>query len=163
MSKRYTMKDLLAEHPVFDHVVPAVAVVITLIVRGQVSPPNFELFLVGVATVSALVLSAATFVCALIYQSDASARVVGLRLRYAAELRRNWVSIFALTFVTSVAPLCAVLAVGTWVAPLVGVWAVAMLTVKASRTVYWLHYMLFTQHVDDARPQLVRSADRYSA
>lgn len=163
MADNYTWKDVVAEHPGFDHVVPAVAVLATLAMRNQVAPPNFEAFLVGLATISALVLTAATFVCTLIYQSGATERIREVRLRFAEALRRNWLSIFVLVFATSVAPLVALLLVGTWVAPLIGAWAFAMLTMKALRTVYWLHYVLLTQHVDDARPRAVIGPERISA
>lgn len=163
MAENYTWKDAVAEHPAIDHVVPTLAVLATLAAREAVTPPNFDAFLVGVATVSALVLTAATFVCTLIYQSEATDRMKDVRLRFAPVLRRNWMSIFILVFATSVAPLVALLLVGTWVAPLVGAWALTMLTMKALRTVYWLHYVLLTQHVDDARPRAVVPAERMSA
>lgn len=164
MADNYRVKDFLAEHPGVDHVVPVLAISGLLSFRNHVSVENFDVFLVGAATVSALVLTAATFVCTLIYQSNASERIVELRMEFATALRRNWVTIFAILITTSVAPLCAVLLIGSWLAPVVGVWSIAMLTVTAARTVYWLDAMLFTQYIDDVRPRTsLHVPDRLSA
>jgi len=164
MANNYRVKDFLAEHPGVDHVVPALAIGGLLLFRDRVSVDRFDVFLVGAATVSALVLTAATFVCTLIYQSNATERIIELRMEFATALRRNWVTIFTILIATSVAPLCAVLVIGSWLAPVVGVWSLVMLSVTAIRTVYWLDAMLFVQHVDDVRPRkTLHVPDRISA
>ncbi len=151
--KRYTVKDLVAEHPVVDHLPPLVACLIWFSFLRGLNPPHVVEFLIGLATVAALVLTAATFVCAQVYQNS-TPRVVDIRTTFADAIRRNWTSIFVLTFVAAVAPLAALLLIGSgpW-APLLGIWSGTMLAVKAQRTHYWLRTILFMQSVEDRVPQ----------
>ncbi|EFQ82743.1 hypothetical protein HMPREF0063_11952 [Aeromicrobium marinum DSM 15272] len=151
-TREYGLRDLVVEHPGLDHLPAILAVGTWALLMRDLEVSNVPEFLVGLATVSALVLAAAAFVCTLTYQSSAQ-RVVDLRIAFGVQIQRNWVSIFAITFVAAVAPLVALLLVGTGpVGPAIAVWASAMLVMKAGRTLYWLRAMVFTQYLDDVRP-----------
>lgn len=153
---RYTLRDLVVEHPIVDQAPAVVAGAGWYFLFRDWDPENVSEFLVGLATVSALVLTAATFVCTLTYQST-TPRVVAIRTAYGPQIRRNWTSIFLLSFLASVAPLAAILFLGSGpVTPLLAIWAAAMLMTKSARTLYWLKTMLFMQYIEDQAPAELR-------
>jgi len=107
-------------------------------------------FNMAATTIAALVMAAATFACALTYQSD-STLLIQVRLRHAETLRRNWRSILTGSFLASVLP-----AIGLLASPSVGFAAGLYGLVLAAccfwRALFWLTYTLFGQAADDLRP-----------
>jgi uncharacterized membrane protein len=147
--------DALTAHPVFDQLIPVVATAAWLRFGGSLIPaePGTRVsFYVGVATVSALVLAAATFVCTMTYQST-SALMSDVRRHFGRQLTRNWTSIIVAALVTSVVPILMILLDGkaTTAAMAVSIYCVALLTVRFGRSVYWLSFTLF---MDNAQMQV---------
>lgn len=153
---RYTLRDLVVEHPAVDHLPPLAAVTAWFFLLRPVEPSHVPEFLVGLATLAGLLLAAATFVCALTYQS-ASGRVARIRTAYGPQIRRNWTSIFLYSFLAAIAPLVGLLFIGSGpLTPALAIWAGVTLAAKAARTHYWLKTMLFMQYVEDQRPEDIR-------
>lgn len=155
-SERYTVRDILVEHPLIDAIVAFVIAVCVAIATQNWTPPNLSEFLVGLAAVSAGVLTAATFVCTLTYQSN-SLRVVKIRAYYADQIRKNWTSIFSMVFAAAVLPLVGLLFVeGAHWTGAIAAWSLSMLVFKAMRTLFWLNTMLFMQQVEDLDPAITK-------
>jgi hypothetical protein len=104
----------------------------------------------GVVVLSGLVLTSATFVCALTYQS-ANILMTGMRQRYSRELKRNWVAIIMGAFWTAVLPLFALALDGAAHATALAISAsaLALLCMRAARCAMWLSISLFMQEATE--------------
>ncbi|RZS62219.1 hypothetical protein EV386_2540 [Xylanimonas ulmi] len=157
MRSRRRVANLLAAHPSPDHLLPSGIMVAWWFGTGQYVPVNPDArlaFFAGVAVVSGLVLAAATFVCALTYQS-ANILMAGVRRRYSRELKRNWSSIIVSAFLTAVGPIGAMLVDD--VRPAIGIgvalYCIGLLVARAVRSVWWLNYTLFMQDIAESTPE----------
>jgi len=153
------IQDFLASHPAVDHVAALGAVLAWSAIFGATDVPEDARvqFLIGVATVSGLVLAAATFVAALTYQS-ANILMSRVRERYSTLLKRNWTSIIVSTMATAAAPVVAILFSKdhNFAALAVGIYSLALLATRFGRSVFWLRYTLFMQDTVDAAPGTYR-------
>lgn len=116
------------------------------------TPPTGTLLVFNMAatTIAALVMAAATFACALAYQSD-STLLIQARLRHAETLRRNWRAIIAGSFLASVLPAIGLLTPAT-LGFAAGVYGLGLAACCFWRALFWLSYTLFGQAADDLRP-----------
>jgi len=149
--------DELIAHPIYDQIVPlAVAIAWYFQLHGSAPADGASriAFYVGVATLAALVLTAATFVCALTYQSTAGP-LVTVRERFGGTLRRNWISVIISTLFVAALVLVAVLVDSTSsrVAMSSAVYGLVLVVLRGFRSVYWLQFSLFMQHVSDNRTE----------
>lgn len=96
------------------------------------------------ATFCAFVLTAATFVCTMTYQSTNVLMNAALT-RYRPELRRNWISILTSTLLSaavSLGLLAIDLATPFWSLVIAG-YVLSLTLLKGVRALYWLNYSLF--------------------
>jgi hypothetical protein len=161
MARRSLLKvaDVLAAHPIVDQTVPLGVTVAYLVWLDSFTPIGLETrvsFYVGVSTLAALAVAAATFVCTLTYQS-ASDHMTAVRKHYGGELRRNWTSIILSTLVAATLPLLSILADSRsiYVAVAMTVYALALVVVRFCRSVYWLRLTLFMEIVSNATPEKI--------
>lgn len=150
--------DQWAAHPLMDYIAPVVAVVAWWRLGSGYVPADIEMRIAihaGVAVLSGLVLTAATFICALTYQS-ANILLEGVRRRYASELRRNWFSVIMGAFWMAVVPLVAlgVDQVSSFWALAMSIGALALLAARAMRSAMWLQLTLFAQEATDREPEV---------
>lgn len=146
----------ILEHPRLDYALPLVLILAGAIFHNVPTPTdNDRLYLVaGVSTVAGLVMTAATFVCTLTYQSS-NVLMNHVRLAYATTLRRNWVSIIVRSFVAAIAPVCTLaFAFPSWVAVAASLVSLVLICQAFARAVFWMVYTLFMQDASSARPQI---------
>lgn len=166
MGRDHGVRDLVAAHPAFDWVFPVGAAAGWVAMPDAFVPAAADTrvqFYVAAATVAALVLAAATFVCALVYQAG-SEYAVRVRTRFASELRRNWTSIITSSLLAALLPLVAIAVDehNTVVASALTVFSLGVVVVRFARTTWWLRFVLLVQRESDSRPApyVVRSDDR---
>lgn len=147
-------KEALLRRPGIDQF-PAVAAALTVWLTSfgaSMDLTTRTTLVVGVATIAGLVMAAATFICALTYQS-ANILMTAVRDRFATELRRNWRSIIGGAFLGAVLPVLALPIAGH---PQLGViacaYSVTLVSLKFLRASFWLRYTLFMQQASDLRP-----------
>ena len=162
--KRQAAADFLAAHPLVDQLAPVLVLAVWIIALRGFAPagesPRLYVY-AGVSTLAALVLTAATFVCAFTYQST-STLMVDVRHRFGTPLRKNWLSILLWSLGCAVLPLVsmAVDAEAKRVSFALTLYALSLLVAKFSRSVFWLKYTLFAQTVSDHLPVVVELAPR---
>lgn len=107
----------------------------------------------SIAALSGLVLTAATFVAALTYQS-ANPLMQKVRALYSVELARNWRSIILSTLLAAVGSIALL-----FVDPLyprlsiaVAIYLLALTAMRGRRSVYWLMFTLFSDKLERAFP-----------
>lgn len=155
-----TFRDHLAAWPLID-IIAALVLTAPWAIWGVratglagVEAADHRIALYGVlATFCAFVLTAATFVCTMTYQSSNVLMNAALA-RYRPELRRNWIAILSATLLGAAVSL-ALLAIDPltpfW--SLVGAGYVLVLTlIRGARALYWLNYSLFGDELDGTRP-----------
>lgn len=159
-------RDVVAAHPGFDWVVPVGVAAAWIAMPDAFIPAASETrvqLYVAAATVAALVLAAATFVCALVYQAG-SDYAVRVRTRFAAELRRNWTSIITSSLLAALLPIVAIAVDehNAVVASALTVFSLGVVVSRFARTTWWLRFVLLVQRESDSRPApyVVRSDDR---
>lgn len=147
------MKDYLASHPWVDFVAPIFVGAAWFSWADSLIPASddtrIQLY-VGTSTLAGLTLAAATFVCAMIYQS-ASPYVELVRRTYSKVLRRNWRAIIGSTLLAALLPLVAVIVdsrSARWSMTL-AVGAVTLLVARFVRCLYWLALTLFMEHASE--------------
>lgn len=145
---RQNPKDLYAERASLDQTIPVAIALLawTLNFSQWISSEPARLALYqGGATVAGLALAAATFVCAMTYQS-ANVLMNGVRHRFARELSRNWTSIILSTLGAAILSILAIVidgALGPRIAVTIALYALTLTAMKGLRTVFWLIYTLF--------------------
>lgn len=105
------------------------------------------------ATFCAFVLTAATFVCTMTYQSTNVLMNAALS-RYRPELRRNWISILTsalLGAAVSLGLLAIDLTSPYWSLVIAG-YVLILTLIKGARALYWLNYSLFGDELHPDRP-----------
>jgi hypothetical protein len=152
---RIGVVDFYAARPWVDLLAVALLGLLWVLAGAELLTPSSAAarleFYVGVATLAALVLAAATFVCTMVYQS-ASPHVETVRKRFGATLRTNWTAIIAWSLLAAASPIVAILLdekYPAW-AMAISVVALGLIVMRFARSVYWLRLTLFLQHVSDA-------------
>lgn len=141
--------------------VPLVAVATVAVVTISALPPATSeamraTIYSGAAAFGGLALAAATFACAMTYQS-ANVLLSHVRVKYAQVLRRNWTSIIVWMLLSAVLPL---LSAGLdsysvrWAAGATG-FGLCMTLVKALRAIFWLGYTIFMDELEQERPTIM--------
>lgn len=148
-----TIKDWLIAHPGVDQVG-----VLGLTAMAGLAAPTWlpaeastrtELYS-ALAGLCGLVLAAATFVCTLTYQA-AGRHMHEVRKHYGVQLSRNWTAIIGSTFVAAFAALAALVVDerSRSVAAALTAYSLATVGLAFVRSVVWLRYTLFFEHVSD--------------
>jgi len=150
----------ILDHPWVDFAL-AVAAPVLLYVGGAVPhlPGDARLaFVGGASTIAGLVMTGATFICALTYQSS-NILMAKVRDLYSRPLRRNWASILGGAFISAVAPVASLLLTGyPWVASLACVSSLVLISCVFTRAIFWMRYTLFMQSAADERPVVAAPA-----
>lgn len=133
-----------------DQVVSSAAAVIIAALASTPERGTLDSFNMAATTLAALVMAAATFACALTYQSD-STLLIQVRLHHAETLRRNWRAVIAGSFFASILPVIGLL-VAPWLGFAAGLYGLALACCCFWRALFWLSYTLFGQAADDLRP-----------
>lgn len=110
----------------------------------------------GAAAFGGLALAAATFACAMTYQS-ANVLLTHVRTKYAHLLRRNWTSIILWMLLSAILPLVAAALDAYsvhWSAGFAG-FGMAMTLVKAVRATFWLGYTIFMDEIESDTPRII--------
>jgi hypothetical protein len=151
--RRKRFREFMLRHPVLDQI-PALVlagVTSTLGVARSLSEGRVTTAAIGVVTVAALVMAAATFICAMTYQS-ANILMTRVRERFAADLRTNWGSILAGTFVGAVAPIIAIVFASDSTLVIVAcTYSLTLVAARFTRAAFWLKYTLFMQEASEIR------------
>ena len=158
----HPLRERWLQRPFVDHA-PALLIAAVILSTGAFSDlPQSTLatLVVGVTTVAALVMTAATFICALTYQSS-NILMTKVRERHAAALSRNWGAIISGAFLAAVVPLLALL-VPSHRNPVTSavIYCLAIVTVRFFRAVFWMRYTLFMQQAADLTPVVGRATAR---
>lgn len=154
---RLRVADVLAARPIFDQIVPVTFGVLYAVVLRSLTPTSDDVrvaFYVGVSTLAALAVAAATFVCTMTYQSTGE-HMTTVRRRYGEVLRRNWTAILVSTLVAATLPLIGILVDTRWrtAGMLIAIYSLLLVVVRFARSVYWLRVTLFLERVSDEAPQ----------
>ncbi|MCI1672899.1 MAG: Na+:H+ dicarboxylate symporter [Bifidobacterium tibiigranuli] len=148
MSSRPTLGDAVAAHPIVDLFSSLILMGVWAVFGGLVPGIDnaWQDLFVALSTISGLVMTAATFICTMTYQSD-SRHMKIVRERYSDELSRNWTSIIAWTMTTAVLPLASICIwnANRQIAFAVSLFALIMMTAKTVRSLHWLKYTLFME------------------
>lgn len=149
--------DRIAAHPSIDQALALGAPGAWVLWLDGFTPsdPAARLTFYGAAaTLAALALAAATFVCTMTYQST-NEYVAIVRRRYGHELRKNWTTVITSTLLAAVAPVVAMVIDDrfTAVAMAAVVYCLALVVLRFLRSVYWLRLTLFLQQASDESPQ----------
>ncbi|MBN0039345.1 hypothetical protein JN535_04045 [Cellulosimicrobium cellulans] len=140
-----------------DQVIPIAATAAYAGVLSDMTPeiPDVRVaFYVGISTLAALAVAAATFVCTMTYQSTGE-HMRAVRRHYGEVLRRNWTSILVSTLVAATLPLLAILVDTRWrqAAMLIAVYSLVLVAVRFVRSIYWLRITLFLERAADELPE----------
>lgn len=161
-AQRRNLSDLVVMHPLLDQgasILPAVAFGIWG-VQLNISDEARIAYLGGLAAVSALVLTAAVFVCAMTYQAT-NTLMSRVRTSFHDSLLRNWTSIIVGTFLGAIIAVVGLLFVSQVpdVAMIAGAYALGLLITKFLRAVFWFHYVLTTENLADDNAPVVTFDD----
>jgi hypothetical protein len=166
MSNRLTMGDFVAAHPFIDLLVPLIITGVGFFFGGKVPGINksWQNLFVSLSTISGLVMTAATFICTMTYQSD-SRHMKTVRERYPDELSKNWISIIAWTLTTAVLPLVSICAwnANHQTAFGIALFSLIMMIAKTARSLHWLKYTLFMHQVSSTIGESFTDADMAKA
>lgn len=149
------LKDAWAARPAFDQVLPLSVGLSawTLVPVQSLDVTARVAFYAGVATVSGLVLAAATFVAALTYQS-ANILMSDVRSRYAVELARNWHAVIRSCLLAAIIAITCI-AIDYWT-PRAAFGAAAYLLLlvglRGYRALWWFMYTLYMEKASDLMP-----------
>jgi hypothetical protein len=156
MSEKRTANDFLAERPVVDLIVPAVAAILWFVLGWQIpedAAPRAAAY-TALSAASGIVLAAATFACSMMYHSNAR-YVVLVREEYPVELRRNWRSILIWLLATTLIPIASIVVDGQL--PVMAFVASGlsglMILVKFLRIIYWFDVTLSMEEASRHSPE----------
>lgn len=158
----HPLRERWLQRPFLDHA-PALLIAAVILSTGAFSDlpqSTLSTLVVGVTTIAALVMTAATFICALTYQSS-NILMTTVRERHAAALSRNWGAIISGAFLAAVVPLLALL-VPDHRSPVIAavIYCLAIVTVRFFRAAFWMRYTLFMQQAADLTPVVRRAKAR---
>ena len=150
VNDRLTIGVVVAAHPIVD-LFTSIVLTLIWVLSGRLIPDidgAWNDLFVSLSTISGLVMTAATFICTMTYQSE-SRHMKTVRKRYSDELTRNWISIIAWTMITAILPLASITiwTANKQIAFGLAIFALTMMTAKAARSLHWLKYTLFMQKV----------------
>lgn len=149
-----SVREWVVQHPVIDHL-PGLGLAVLAVWTGAFTTlPDGDrtTLVIGATTVAALVMAAATFICAMTYQS-ANILMTQVRQRHAAALRRNWFSIIAGCFAAAILPILTVLTpASVSLAVAACLYSMGLVAARFARAMFWMSYTLFMQEADDVRP-----------
>lgn len=141
------LRNALVNHPIFDQIVPVVAVVLWSFWGQAFAPEARDVRLEvygGVGTLAGLALAASTFACTMTYQS-VNPLLTSMREENHHELKRNWTSIILSSLACAVLPILA-MALDEHqrhLASAMVVYALVLLVLRFGRSVWWLRLSLF--------------------
>lgn len=144
-------QEWILSHPVLDQPLALAAGLLVGLLRWRagIGDGSLTTVVIGVTTIAALAMTAATFICAMTYQS-ANILMARVRDRYAADLKRNWGSIIGGSFVGAALPVIALAATDSrpWVLG-VSCYSLALVVLRFARAAFWLKYTLFMQEASE--------------
>lgn len=150
MGAKEKLDDYILSHPIVDMILPLSAVIILFCLKDDKSMfKQTNDFFIGVSTLGALVMATATFVCALMYQSDGILIVI-VRKRYSKLLARNWLNVISWTLFGAILPLFSILickydklAFG------ITLFSLIIIIEKGVRSLFWLKLIFFIQDTSE--------------
>lgn len=164
-TQQHPVRERLVQHPAIDHVPASILAALTLVSGSFADLPTEDrtTLVMGVTTIAALVMAAATFVCAMTYQS-ANILMAQVRQRHADALRRNWSSIIAGCFVAATLPILTLLApASSRLAVTVCLYSLSLVAARFVRAMFWMAYTLFMDEAAGTRqtihPAPLRTVD----
>ncbi len=98
-------------------------------------------FLIGLSTLSGLVMAAATFICSMLYQSD-HPLCKEARKRYGTTLSKNWIGIISYLIIYALVPLLAPVSPTRRVCLFLSIFACVGIIGEFIRIRYWLKAVL---------------------
>lgn len=155
MARRtHPLREWMLQHPSVDHA-PGIAVAVAILTTNgftTLGDGDRTTLVIGVTTIAALVMAAATFICSMTYQS-ANILLTRVRQNHASALRRNWFSIIVGAFYAATLPILTLLvAQQVTVTVALCLYSLALVTARFLRAVFWMSFTLFMQEADDIRP-----------
>lgn len=109
--KKLAAQDFYLAHPILDQSIPLIVLTVWHFVFAQavIGDPGVQpAAYIGLSAVAGLVLTAGTFVCTMLYQSNTES-VRLLRSRYSSVLAKNWASIFTFVLAAALLPILSTL------------------------------------------------------
>lgn len=155
MAAHRTLRDLWAETPILDLAIPAVVLAVWMLFELPIPEGSVRsLVFTSLSSASGIILAAATFVCALFYQSN-SRFVLLVRKKHPFALRRNWNHILGSLLATTLAPIVSIVidAPAEHWAFGIAIVAGALMTVRFARVIYWFDLTLRLADVSERQPE----------
>ena len=150
MGVKDRIADFLLNHPTVDIILPFLS---SIILPFKCSKTIYEQkdndFFIGVSTLGALVMATATFVCALMYQSN-GAIITIVRKRYGDILAHNWLNVIGWTLLGAVLPLGSILIrMYARLAFGIALFSLVIIIEKGVRSLFWLKLVFLIQNTSE--------------